>query len=182
MNVQFYATKEDFGALLGFAWNALKGRFFEDYSGFDQDLRSFETLDALLAYMNEPAKGSKSMCFCLEGCLHLPVLRRIELRRSTGGKFRYTLDGWGLIRFQFNDVSQPPPRESSVSVNSRARARKWEDTHPSLGPVDAWDWAAIDRNARRIERHVRKTLVAHARGARLMLPGAAATMGMKGSA
>jgi hypothetical protein len=189
MNVQFYATKSDFIEVLRFVWDNFSGRFFEDYSEFDRDLRWFETFEALTAYLHGPHHASTSIMFCLEEALQLLERERIELDPKTGGTFRYALRGWGLFQFLYENIERPyrrprdpekhkffcqwPFRQSRVAVNSYKRAKLWEATSCDRISVDAWPWPEVERSARKIERFLRKGFVGRAPYGGGMLAGAA---------
>ena len=82
----------------------------------------------------------------------------VTLKTAEGGE-RQRAVGWGLIYVHLFDVRGGRLGRSSVNANSENRARRWEDVHLDLGPVDAWDWAGVERTLRRIERLIRVRLV-----------------------
>src|SRR5207248_4624986 len=87
----------------------------------------------------------------------------------------HMVDGWGLINLQFGIMSGGTLRPSELKYSSGARARRWEEPlASSLGPVDAWDWRAVETLARRLHYHVGRRLTVRKQGAPRVPAGAAA--------
>ena len=42
-----------------------------------------------------------------------------------------------------------------MAVNTHKRAQAWEPTYEDFGPVDAWNWKAVERECRRLIRVLR---------------------------
>jgi hypothetical protein len=69
------------------------------------------------------------------------------------------LEAWGLIQLLAGGVRDRRIERARAARNSQARVRAWaETTADRLGPVEAWDWVALDRLASRLTYHVRRRL------------------------
>lgn len=132
----------------------------EAYSGFDASTKVFECADDLLSHLSgQRAQGVGHHMFTLR----YPAFggdvqtRRIALRpeKCRGATWREQTAGWGLITLEFSDVTESETT-CAVSVNSAKRALAWAGTYPELGDPMRWDWQAVEREARRIIRVLRR--------------------------
>ncbi len=82
---------------------------------------------------------------------------RIALKpeKCAGATWRETTRGWGLIHIQITDQSESMSKVS-ISVNSEKRAHTWAETITDQGDPGLWNWTAIDSQARRIIRVLRR--------------------------
>jgi len=176
---RFYASRDDAAAVLRFVFAELDCSVYEAASRYGEALRELtstdEVLDAFPAagpsqrFINvslwSPALGPK------------PTFRRIALMPGSvsGHTHWHMIDGWGLVNLQFGLVSHGALHPSDLKYSSEARARRWEERlQNSLGPVDAWNWHAVETLARRLHYHVGRRLTVRKHGARAVLVGAAA--------
>jgi hypothetical protein len=75
-------------------------------------------------------------------------------KHCPGQTLRYTWQGWGLISVQLHGSAHF--QMSRVAANSAARAQAWASTYPQLGSPDRWNWEAVARHTRRLNRILRK--------------------------
>ena len=127
----------------------------EAYSSFGAELRLFQSADQLICYL-------RSQRELPEGTAHVAIhypdmggeLLRTRLRLNPnackGHDFRYTAEGWGLIRAHL--AWRKGPDLSFVSANSEKRALSWASTYPQLGDPGQWNWGNVARHLRRLRR------------------------------
>ena len=130
----------------------------EAYSKFDQATRSFESLEALLAYIRaERELGIKfvNLVAHYQEALGQVRTRTIELKpeKCNGATWRETVEGWGLVQLQLEFKGDTA--ECRVAVNTERRANAWAQTYPELGAPSLWDWKLIEKRARRLIRVLR---------------------------
>ena len=179
--VEFYAVQADIAQILDFVLRETDCRLYEAYSVPGQPLREFTSVaDALTAYPLDHADRDVSQAQFLLWSPTTgpePTLRRIELRPGTveGASYRLSLEAWGLVQLLAGGLRGQRVKSSRVAHNSEARARAWEATSAErLGPVEAWDWRALDQLAGRVTYHIRRRLAVGKDGARAILTGAQA--------
>lgn len=131
----------------------------EAYSEFDQEpliFREESDLDAYIERRFSQPKSHVHIIIVYEDMGGSIKKRKIELNGNKFKQhtFRYTWDGWGLISLQLHLES---PHLSGVSANSESRALKWFPTHPEFGPVDEWNWNAVQSHTRRLQRVFKKS-------------------------
>jgi len=82
-----------------------------------------------------------------------PIKKTIHLdqRRVREGKIRYTWEGWGLISVMLEREEQPAKR-SNVASSTAARALKWQSTHTEWPAPSTWNWKAVSKHTRRLQR------------------------------
>ena len=153
-------SREGFTELAEFVFESGAPVVFHAYSGFGQPLRSFRSPSGLIADIEAAfATGQKSVHFAL----HYPetkghvVERKISLdpKKCDGHTWRYTVEGWGLIRIQ-GDLRGAPAIECHVAVNSQKRAEALAGTYPDSPDPRLLDWKVIQHHARRIIRKMKK--------------------------
>jgi hypothetical protein len=141
---------------------ALAGRpkVYEAYSEYDAPTKVFTDGDALITHVSALRSSGKSF---FNFSFHFPEMDgdvstvRIALRpeKCSGATWRETTRGWGLIHIQITDQSGSMSKVS-VSVNSEKRARTWAETITDQGDPRLWNWKAVDSQARRIIRVLRR--------------------------
>ena len=176
---RFYASRDDAAAVLTFAFGELGCRVYEAYSRYGDTLRELGSSDEVLDAFPDagPAQRFINVSLWSPALGPKPTIRRLPLVPGSvsGHTHWHMVDGWGLINLQFGIVSAGMLRPSELKYSSEARARRWEETlASSLGPVDAWDWRAVETLARRLHYHVGRRLTVRKQGARPVLAGAAA--------
>ncbi|GAA3979852.1 hypothetical protein GCM10022278_40440 [Allohahella marinimesophila] len=82
---------------------------------------------------------------------------KIALNRDKviGKKFRYTWSGWGQIILQL-DGAERNVQINRVTSNSEQRANKWSGVHPEQEPVESWNWSAVEKHTKRLQRVLKK--------------------------
>ena len=130
----------------------------EAYSEPGQEALVFSSAEALATFMQRQMAQPRGYVFLFVAypdMLGAPIPKRINLTRpeSPERHFRYTWEGWGLISVQLHGPGQPVP--SHISSNSATRAQTWSATHPEWHSPDEWDWKAVERHTRRLQRILR---------------------------
>lgn len=128
----------------------------EAYSEVDVPPRQFGTAGDMADYAKQRlsrANGSASFFVTYPDMAGRAVRQTIQLKPGSkaGNALRYTWEGWGLISVVLTRGDQPHdlPR---ISANSEKRAAKWEPTYPHLEPASTWNWKAVAKHARRLQR------------------------------
>ena len=133
---------------------------YEAYSAFDGTTKVFVDEHALAGHVFAlRASGSKFFDFSF----HFPevggevstVRFALQPAKCGGATWREKTQGWGLISIQITDQPEAVSK-CSVSVNSEKRAYAWAETLKDLGDPGRWDWKAVDRQASRIIRVLRR--------------------------
>ena len=133
------------------------------YSEVEQDTLHFHSAAELCAYAARlEAEGASEVLLAV----HYPDMgghfapRRIALdpAQCGGRTYRHVCEGWGVIRVYLR-LSGGKGLASNVGVNSQKRAEKWQRHYPEFGPVEAWDWDAVERHERRLIRVLKKVAV-----------------------
>ena len=127
----------------------------EAYSDFSQEARRFGCAEDICVY----ASGMRGTNDNPHLVVHYPDMAgRLALTRHAldpekcdGHTYRYIAEGWGLI-FVYLQISPTGKLESFVSANSEKRALAWEPTYPEMDPPGTWDWPAVGRHVRRLQR------------------------------
>ena len=176
---RFYASHDDAAAILGFVFAEPDCRVYEASSRYGEPLRELTSTEEFLDAFPDagPAQRPINVSLWSPALCPMPTLRRIALMPGSvaGHTHWHMIDGWGLINLQFGLVSDGTLRPSELKYSSEARARRWEETlENSLGPIDAWDWQAVEALARRLHFHIGRRLTVRKHGARPVLVGAAA--------
>lgn len=114
--------------------------------------RSPEALaDYAKRHLSAP-NGHASFFVVYPDMLGIPVQEKILLSAGSPyeGQVRFTWRGWGLISVQL--FSGENVGMNRITANSSNRAAKWASTYPELSPPDSWDWKAVERHVRRLQR------------------------------
>lgn len=156
-NLDFYAFERDHRDVLEAVFRLGCFRVFEAYSEPDHDLREFTSADEVPI---EPY-GPHLMLYPI-GAGPEPTIERLQLRPGAagGGSFRFQCRGWGLVQLHFGGpFGHQELRWSHTNHNSQKRAAKWADVYPVLGNPDQWDWEAVPKASRRLNRAIRALAV-----------------------
>ncbi len=177
-NCDFYAVKEDFEQIvLPFLFNKMECRVFENYSEFEKELVEFKSVQDLKNghAVGECKKKQHSVCLQL-----WPVkasskvsFKKINLdpRRCKGKKYRYAIEGWGLIQLYLGGLSELGIVASRTNHNSEKRANAWSRQYPELGKPGDWNWKEVTKVSNELNKHIRKCAVSKMKG-RPVLPTA----------
>ena len=84
----------------------------------------------------------------------VPETIRLDPGSVPGHRLRHTWQGWGLISLQLAGAAH----ECRVSSNSLQRALAWASTYSAFDPPDTWDWKAVARHTRRLQRALKKAV------------------------
>jgi hypothetical protein len=176
-NLDFYAAGLDFEPVLDFVFHRTGCRVFESYSEFDKEIREFKSAaDLSQAYrIGECAHSSQSVLLQLvpPGADSLYRIKQIALKPSNGRRFRFAIEGWGLIQLYLGGVGPSGLVPSHTNHNSEKRAVLWSHTNPELMSPEVWDWKQIVRTSSALNRYIRTKLAVTARSSRPVLPEAA---------
>jgi hypothetical protein len=132
----------------------------EGYSEFDQEPIEFSSASELACYLmknlvTKQISTDIRVVYPDMGC-KLSKEKIILDPDSVGGKtFRYTWSGWGQIILQL-EGAEKQVEINRVTSNSEQRALKWVDVYPEKEPVDSWDWDAVGKHTRRLQRVLKK--------------------------
>jgi hypothetical protein len=179
-NIDFYAAGADFLAVLTYVFKQSACRVFESYSPPGEAIAEFKAIDDLSArYPIGVCRGSgPSVLLQLvpPGASHQFGIRRISSppELCDGHTFRYAVEGWGLIQLQLGGIGPRGLVNSHSNHNTEARARKWSETYPELGPIEIWNWRETTAVLSALNRFIRTKLATYKLGSRLVLPDAAA--------
>jgi len=172
----FYAAGADLLDVALLVLQETDCRLLEAESQIDQPLRQLDTGD-IGQWIGLSRSGAYVGLALWSPAMRQQIgIRTVTLQTREGG-VRQSAVGWGLIHLQLMDVRGGKLARSRVTANSESRARRWADTEMELGPVDAWDWSAVERTLRRIERLIRSRLVVGRNDGVPMLRGAQSAFG-----
>jgi len=158
-NLYFYAIDKDFLVVLDYVFEKSGCRVFESYSKFDEEILEFEKPEDIIR--NRKSGQSTYLQLVVPSASKLVEIRRIPLDESTGHRFRYSIDGWGLIQLYLGNQTLAGITNSHTNHNSEARARHWEPTR-DMDSVSRWDWKEIVSVSSALNRFIRKQAVASA--------------------
>ena len=134
----------------------------EAYSEFDKDARQLRSAAELAGFIRTTFLGkNRSAHFFVvyPDMLGKPMRKTIHLEpaKMPEGLVRYTWNGWGLISVTLHAHAKALSK-SAVTSNSEARARAWASSNLEWPSPDAWDWKAVEKHTRRLQRVLRKQL------------------------
>ena len=133
---------------------------YQSSSKYDTELASFSSRDELDCYIeNEKASGIKFISLAIHypetlGYTHAKKFA-LKPEKCNGATMRFFQEGWGLIHLNISFISEDMVR-CGFTVNSEKRANNWVSTIPELKSPDIWNWKAVEKNARRLIRVLRK--------------------------
>lgn len=127
----------------------------EAYSAPEQELRVFQSAEELFAYA---LAGRDTPSGSVHVAVHYPdIAGRLARTRDSldplkcnSHTYRYRVNGWGLIWVYLQ--LRPASLDSFISANSERRALAWAATLPELDPPSIWNWSAVARHLRRLQR------------------------------
>lgn len=127
----------------------------EAYSALGAEPLFFRSAHALADYVKQRLSAPNGHAFLFvvyPDMLGVPMQEKIVLNAESPfeGQVRFTWRGWGLISVQL--FSGDKAGMSRIIANSSSRAAKWASTYPELDSPKTWDWQAVERHARRLQR------------------------------
>src|SRR5262249_45957066 len=157
-NCDFYAASGDFEPILQFVFESMDCRVFEANSRADHDLREFSSWEELVG-STDLELGNCALCFLMLWPVKASSqirIRRIELDPATrSGKYRHTLEGWGLISLRLGGMTEMKLHPSHTNHNSEKRARKWADVYKDrMGDPSDWNWDMVTRTSAKLNRRI----------------------------
>jgi hypothetical protein len=178
-NCDFYAGPLDHRTVLEFVLSRGDCDIYELYSRFDEPLQQFQSLEDFVAHFKIRdwklgARESILLNLYPHDADGRVFRRRITLdsKKCGGAKFRYTVEGWGLVQLYLEPLKAGQLCASHTNHNSEKRATAWFDTIFDLGDPANWNWARVNSFSRRLNRFIRG-LAAAKTGSRVILPHAA---------
>jgi hypothetical protein len=178
-NLDFYAVGPDLDAAVDVIFAQPGCRVFESYSEFGRDIVEFTSVTQLRAALSSEAFQGTGQQLLLQ--IALPGapfnIERISIdpKACGGHRFRYCVEGWGLIQFYLGGLTIHGMVNSHTNHNSLARAKAWEPVIAGPQPVDQWNWKSVGGVSSRINRMIRKLAVGKL-DSRPVLPAAAAAL------
>jgi len=177
-NCDFYAAGSDHELVLEFVFAAEDCDVYELASPVDTSLARFRTLAELRErYGIASWDDGGAQALLLQVRPH-DARGQVHVEKTVfgpdyrgPGRYREASGGWGLIQLYLEAVRGERLRPSHTSHNSEKRALAREAVYPHLGAAASWDWAAVGRWSRRLNRYIRTRGVATHDG-RAVLPGA----------
>jgi len=160
VNLDFFAADLDQKAIMDFLFASTDVRVFESYSLPGAALREFKsTAEVCRAYELGVVRTGGGTVVLLQ--LWSPsVMAELAITRFSldpgaceGHKFRFRIDGGGLIQLYFGGVCDRVITRSHFGHQSKSRVQAWGQ---DLGV----DWNALSRLSGRIQRHIRNHLAA----------------------
>jgi hypothetical protein len=176
-NCDFYAAGPDHRSLLEFVLSLDDCDVYELHSAVDREIVRFRTLeDVGVRYDVSSWDVGTGECIRLQIHPHAAggrvMFDRVALSPThTGGTFRYSTMGWGLVQLYLEAPRDGRLRASHTNHNSGRRAVAHAPSHPGLGSVAEWNWAAVSRWSRRLNRFIQKAAT-EKRDGRAVLPHA----------
>lgn len=166
-NCDFYAIDKDLSDVLSFVFDELEVRVFELSSGYDRELREFNSISELYeSYRIGECKGNTSsvnLQLWPTTALGEIKINRITLNSKScnGAEFRHQISGWGLIQLYLGGKSKSGIVHSHTNHNSEKRALKWSSSSEDQGAVSSWIWEEVNRVSSKLNRHIKKLAVSN---------------------
>jgi len=154
-NLDFYALGDDLRDLIRFILAETDIIIFEHSSKFDCEVRQFRSLSDLEAVFQLGSYRAGYLQLWSPSVMAQPVIRRTELTSVPGHKFKYAVEGSGLIQLYLNGVQDGIIHHTHYGHWNEAGARQ-----RSIHLAEACDWSALAKLSGRIQRYVRKYAVA----------------------
>jgi hypothetical protein len=176
MNYDFYASKADKLQLLEYLFKETDLRVFDLSSAPDEKVREYKSTEEI-EHRFDLENGQQ---FAGTFQLWSPnFLGQIQFEKVVlnpmyckGHTFRYTTSGWGLIQLYFGGLDKHGLHASHIGHNSEKRALGWESLTPALGPVQQWDWKAVNATSRKLRYLLHQKWAVNKKGSRGILAGA----------
>src|SRR5262249_26963118 len=151
---------------------------YELSSPVDHSVAQFRTLEEVRARyaISSWDTGSEESIFLQihpHGARGQVLIRKVVFgpKYKGPGTFRHETSGWGLVQLYLESPHDRRLRPSHTNHNSEKRALANEHRYPALGPVAEWDWFAVNRWSRRLNRFIQNCAVDKLYQ-RAVLPGA----------
>jgi hypothetical protein len=168
-SLHFFAVREDHKAIIDFILEQTDARIFELYSVPGQDLRQFRSFDELAAAheVGIDTRGSILLSLWSPSVMDTLEIEKIVFKPAPrdGPKFKYTIEGFGLISLYLGGVFDRAIITSEYGHNSLERARKW-------GYKSGVNWDALKKLSNKIQYHIRNRLAVARVSGRPILAGA----------
>ena len=176
MNYTFFADKDDKLKVLEFIFKETDLHIYDLGSPYGQEISEYKSVDEISSKFDLVSGDEFAITFQLWSPAHKgkPIFRKIDLdpKRCNGHTFRYSTDGWGLIQLYFGGLKGNEISHSHIGHYSEKGALKWQDTNSFNGPVNAWDWTAIQSTSGKLKYHIHNKLAVKKIGSSGILPGA----------
>ena len=171
-NLDFYAVGEDHRAVLDVVFAMGCFEVFEAYSECGQRLRTFTTT----AQVPLGESATHLLMLFAAGSGPGATIERYDVRPFPGAAmtWREQARGWGLVQLVLDSrlTLHGELRTCHTNHNTAARAARWADVYSTLGSLEAWDFTAVARHSRKLNRAIAALAVAKV-GSHPVLPRAA---------
>lgn len=129
-NLDFYSTRNDQLKLLDFIFSELNFRVFQSYSDFDKEIEEYKTSKEIDEKYNVGIDIHGNGHNCLFQLWSPTIMEKLEIRKidldkKTGHKFRYTVEGFALVQLYLGGKHDNFISLSHIGSNSETRARNW---------------------------------------------------------
>lgn len=177
MNYNFYANEDDKEQILQFIFKETDLRVFDSYSSYEREISEYKTLDEILSKFDLINGGEFAVAFQLWTPRHKGniMFRRIELdpKKCNGYTFRYSTDGWGLIRLYFGGMKDNQLHKSQIGHFDEKGALGKENFSELNGKVSDWDWKEVNSSSRKLRYQIQNRLSLKKVGSSGVMAGAA---------
>ena len=153
-NLDFYALGDDLRDLIQFVFSE-DIVIYELSSQLDCEVRQFRSLPELESAFPLGTHPASHLQLWSPSIMAQPVIRRITFTGVPGYKFRFAVEGAGLLQLYLDGIREGIVYHSHFGLWNEAGARK-----RSLHPTDECDWPALRKLSGRIQRHIRGRLTA----------------------
>ena len=133
----------------------------EAYSEMEKELISIKNSSEFKQYyQNSIENGNNDLGFAIYYPETNGKVMKSEIKLNpkycNGKKYRYNIEGWGIIYIHLQILNNETEIECRISVNTKKRAEKWTDTYPKFDLPELWEWKIVEKKARRLITDLKK--------------------------
>ncbi len=157
-NLDFFAAENDQRAVLEFLFADTDVRAFESYSRFGEEIREFRSIEELAAShelgIDHHGNGTAILLQLWSPSVFSKLtITKISLNPAhcDGHKFRYRIDGGGLMHLYLGGVHERVVTQSHFGHQSETRAQRWGVDH-------GINWKSLKAISNRVHYHLRNRL------------------------
>ena len=153
--------EQELGGLVNSIFETGQPVVYESCSEYGEKIKSFLSVNELMTDISSLyTKGIKFLNYGIyypesKGYIEEEKIK-LNPENCNGHTFRYCINGWGIIRFQCDFIKSSPNVSCKISVNTKKRAENWFSTCPNFKIPSLWDWAIVEKHARRLIRNAKK--------------------------
>lgn len=176
MTYNFFAAEQDKIELLDFIFKETDLQIFDSYSSYGETICQYRSTREIAAKFDLHNGRDAAVIFQLWSPIFKaePLFFKIDLdpRRCKGHTFRYSTNGWGLIRLYLGGVNNNILHKSHIGHFNQKGAMKWEGINKEKGAVDLWNWPEIEKTSRKLKYHIHNKMAVKKNGTYGILKGA----------